>query len=152
MNIGDFLKKLNEDDDRRATALAALKQILSYVGVDGRTRVPGDGDYDASRATFANRTLALELHNALTTNNTDGLNALLDRWYSANLVYQPADDAGGGAGKTGGLRQIRAAVDGLTEAFSRLVESQPISSVNQLVEKLDRPRPVGAADSRGLLR
>jgi hypothetical protein len=159
MNIGDFLKKLNEDDDRRATALAALKQILSYVGVDGRTHVPGDADYDPMLAPFVRLGLARELNDALMTNSSDGLNALLDRWFSANMQYTSGDDAegqtdkmAGAKGVRGDLGEIRKAVDDLEKKISQLVQSSPITTPEEFIKRL-KPRGVtSATSSEGLLR
>lgn len=159
MNASSLIAKINQDADRRATAFAALKQVLAYVGLDGRARVPGDFDYDASYATFANRTLALELHNALTTNNADGLNAILDRWFSANMQYTPGDDGegqtdkmAGAKGVRGDLGEIRKAVDDLEKKISQLVQSSPITTPEKLAARLP-PRAVTTATwSGGLLR
>lgn len=70
-------------------ALGALKQMCTYQH-EGKTFVPGDADYDPAHVrSLGIHDTAAELHRALKTKNDDGLNALLDRWFSANLAYTP---------------------------------------------------------------
>ncbi|MHB8382326.1 MAG: hypothetical protein ACYDC3_08290 [Candidatus Binataceae bacterium] len=142
MNVTQLLKS-DDQTNRRAVALAALKQLCTYRHED-KNFAPGDAGYDPEfvRA-LGVHDLAEELNNALKTKNVDGLNALLDRWFSANLAYTP-DTSSTKTSMTAEIRKLNAAID-------RFRGSLPITTIGELSKRLSTPRPVGAVDARGLL-
>jgi hypothetical protein len=145
MNSEDFLKQLNAKDDQRASALAELRARLKYVDIAGHTMAPGDADYDPMLGSFVHQGLARELNDALMTGNSDGLNSLLDRWWSANSTRIEQSD----------VSQMQKKIGKLCELVSWVIESQqpPIKTTEELTKRIS-PRGVGlgAVDSRGLLR
>jgi hypothetical protein len=138
--IAQLLKEV-DPDARRAVALAALKEVLSYTDKDGEVQVPGDADFQAGNLPIGLRDLAAELHRALRTENEDGLKALLDRWLSANMEYQSGNVT---AAMRIEIAQLKAAVE-------KFIAALPITSSSELTKRLPKSRPVGAGDARGLL-
>jgi hypothetical protein len=144
MSIMSLLKQMDDQANRRAVALAALKQLCTYRHED-KNFVPGDADYDPEYVrSLGVHDLAEELNNALKTKNDDGLNALLDRWFSANLAYTPDT--------TSAKTSMRTEIGKLNAAIDRFKRSRPITTVGELSKRLADPRSIGAVDACGLLR
>lgn len=143
MNSITRLLKEVDPDARRAVALAALKEVLSYTDKAGKVHVPGDSDFQAGNLPIGLRDLAGELHRALRTENEDGLKALLDRWLSANMQYQTGNVTVAAAMKNE-MGQLNAAV-------KKFIAALPVTSPEELTKRLPKSRPVGAGDARGLL-
>jgi hypothetical protein len=150
MNALDMIAKSKADEERRAGALAALKVLLTYKDGDGKVHTPGEADFDpAFCMVLGQREMATELDNALKTSNSDGLNAMLGRWYSANMAYQ-SDSAKQRVKPSISTLQHELAV--LKNEIERLVRSRPISTTAELAKRLTHPRPVGAPNAGGLSR
>lgn len=134
MTATTLIEKINQTQDARIKALEALLELCAYRADDGHTVRPGDADFRPGRVANLGENIASELHDALRSDAPDSLNALLDRWLSANP--QEADNAAGVPWKAIGekLDRVHALVD--PEGF--------------LVQKV-RDRPVGVPSARGLL-
>ena len=145
-----FLKDL-QAAGRRATALSALKQLLVSRDGCGIENVPGDLTYDPSTILAPElRALATELHNALIAENIDGLNALLDRWFSGNLTYQ--SDTATQSSKSAAIAALRSDMIALRKQLERITSSRPIGTTSELAKRLaDRPARTSASVSAGLL-
>jgi len=138
------MSKLNETADARAQALAAVKQICSYIGGDGRTMSPGDPGYQPSwLAAFGNESIGSELHLALTTGNEDGLNALLDRWWSANKPQETE----------GETKTVGQSLTALGEEIEKNIDKvfALVAPEEFLISKV-RNRPVGGPNANALLK